>query len=99
MSKFKIFALWIVLVEILLILSANRLYFYQNKDSSGRLHLVEARRVIKEIEEQKPEASEIEAMSFNKYETIAGIREFVAGEACDNDYLVEEIAGKPMSFS
>jgi signal transduction histidine kinase len=50
--------------------------------------------VIKEIEEQKPEASEIEAMSFNQYETIAGIREFVAGEACDNDYLVEEIAGK-----
>lgn len=94
MSKFKIFTLWIVIVEILLILSANRLYFYQNNDSGGRLYLVEARRVIKEIEEQKPEASEIEAMSLNKYETIVGIREFVAGEACDNDYLVEEIAGK-----
>ena len=33
-------------------------------------------------------------MDFDKYETIAGVREFVAGEACDNDYLVEEIAGK-----
>lgn len=94
MSKFKIFTLWIVIVEILLILSANGLYFYQNNDNGGRLYLVEARRVIKEIEEQKPEASEIEAMSFNKYKTIVGIREFVAGEACDNDYLVEEIAGK-----
>lgn len=94
MSKFKIFTLGIVIVEILLILSVNRLYFYQNSDSSGRLYLVEARRVIKEIEEQKLEASEIEAMSLNKYETIVEIREFVAGEACDNDYLVEEIAGK-----
>lgn len=94
MSKFKIYMLWIVIVEILLILSANILYFYQNNDSAGRLYLVEARRLMKEIEEQKLEASEIEAMSLNKYETIVGIREFVAGETCDNDYLVEEIAGK-----
>ena len=94
MSKFKIFILWIVIVEILLILLANRFYFYQNNDSNGRLYLVEARRVIKEIEEQKLEASEIEAMSLNKYETIVGIRKFVAGETSDNDYLVEEIAGK-----
>lgn len=94
MSKFKFFILLIVIVEILLILSTNILYFWQNNGGEGKLYIVEARRVIKEIEEQKPEASEIEAMSFNQYETIAGIREFVAGEACDNDYLVEEIAGK-----
>lgn len=94
MSKFKVFILWIVIVEILLMLSTNILYFCQNNDMGGKLYLVETRRVIKEIEEQKPEASEIEEMSLNKYETIVGIREFVAGEACDNDYLVEEIAGK-----
>ena len=94
MSKFKIFVLLIVIIEILLILSANRLYFYQNNNSSGRLYLVEARRVVKEIEQQKLEASEIETMSFNPYETIVGMKEFVAGEFCDNDYLVEEIDGK-----
>ena len=94
MSKFKIFMFWIVIIEVLLILSTNRLYFYQNNDSDGKLYLVEAKRVIKEIEEQKLKDSEIEAMSLNKYETIVGIREFVAGETCDNDYLVEEIAGK-----
>lgn len=94
MSKFKIFVLWIVVVEILLILSINGLYFYQNDGSDGKLYLVEARRLMKEIEEQKPGASEIEAMNLDKYKTIAGIREFVAGEACDNGYLVEEIAGK-----
>ena len=63
MSKFKIFAILIVIVEILLIVSVNRLYFNQNNDSDGRLYLVEARRVIKEIEDQTREASEIEAMS------------------------------------
>ena len=94
MSKFKIFAILIVIVEILLIVSVNRLYFNQNNDSDGRLYLVEARRVMKEIEEQKLESTEIEAMSLSKYETLVGIREFVAGEACSNDYLVEEIAGK-----
>lgn len=87
------------MIEILLILSANGLYFYQNKDSGGKLYRVEARRAIKEIEEQNPGASGIEipdikAMRFDKYKTIAGIREFVAGETCDNEYLVEEIAGK-----
>ncbi|MBQ3512250.1 MAG: HAMP domain-containing histidine kinase [Lachnospiraceae bacterium] len=33
-------------------------------------------------------------MSLNKYETLVGISEFAPGEACANDYLVEEIAGK-----
>lgn len=93
MSRFKALTLWIVIVEILLILSANGLYFYLNS-GGGRLYRVEARRLVKEIEEQNPAASEIEAMNLNKYETITGIREFAAGEACDNDYLVEEIAGK-----
>ena len=86
--------LLIVIAEIVLILSANILYFHQNNDRDGRLYLVEARRLIKEIEERKPEPSEIEDMRFDQYQTIVGIREFVAGEACEHDYLVEEIAGK-----
>ncbi len=94
MSKFKMFMLWIAIAEILLILSANMLYFYHNNDRDGKLYLVEARRLRKEIEEQNPEVSEIEAMNCEKYQTIVGIREFAAGEACDNDYLVEEIAGR-----
>ena len=86
--------LLIVIAEIVLILSANILYFHQNNDRDGRLYLVEARRLIKEIEERKPEPSEIEDLHFDQYQTIVGIREFVAGEACEHDYLVEEIAGK-----
>lgn len=94
MSKFKIFTFWIVIVEILLILSANGLYIYKNSGSNGRLYIVEAKRVIKEIDKQRLTASEIETMDWDKYETIVGIREFVAGEVCANDYLVEEIGGK-----
>ena len=94
MNKFKFFTLLIVIAEILLIVSINGLYLYQNNNSDGRTYLVEAERLIKEIEEQKTEVSEIESMSLNKYETIVGIREFAPGESCANDYLVEEIDGE-----
>ncbi len=94
MSKFKIFTLLIIIVEIVLIVSVNIMYFQQNDGNGGREYLVEARRLIKEIEEQGLGASEIEAMSLNKYEMIVGIRAFVSGDASNNDYLVEEIAGK-----
>ena len=82
------------MVEILLMVSVNGLYNYQNSNSNGRTYLVEAGRVMKEIEKQKLQPSEIETMNLDKYETLVGISEFVAGKACENDYVVEEIAGK-----
>ena len=94
MSKFKLFTLWIVIVEIVLIVSVNVLHFHQNNDNGGRAYLVEAKRLVKEIEEQKLAASEIEAMSLDKYDLIVKISEFAVGKACANDYLVEEIDGK-----
>lgn len=93
MSKLKFSIFLIVIVEILLIVSVNAVYFQKNGGNDGREYLVEARRVIMEIEEQNLESSEIEAMSLDKYETLVGIREFVPGEANNNDYLVEEIGG------
>ena len=93
MSKFKIFAFWIVFIEIVLILLVNGLYIHENSGSPGRLYLVEAKRLIREIEEQQLTESEIETMDMKKYETIVDISGFVAGEACKNDYLVEEIGG------
>ena len=94
MSKFKLFTLWIVIVEIVLIVSVNVLHFHQNNDNGGRAYLVEAKRLVKEIEEQKLAASEIEAMSLDKYDLIVKISEFASGKACANDYMVEEIDGK-----
>ncbi len=94
MSKFKIFTLLIIIVEIVLIVSVNIMYFQQNDGNGGREYLVEASRLIKEIEGQRIEPSEIEAISLHKYDSIVGISEFVAGKSCANDYLVEEIDGK-----
>lgn len=94
MSKFRVFSFWIVTIEILLIVLGNGLYIYDNSGESGRLYLVEAKRVIGEIKEQQLAENEIEAIDLDKYETIVDIREFVAGEICANDYLVEEIDGK-----
>ena len=94
MSKFKIFAFWIILIEIVLVVLGNGLYLYESSGNSGRLYLVEVSRLVKEIEEQKLTSSQIESINLNKYETIVDIGEFVAGESCKHDYLVEEINGK-----
>ena len=82
-----------ILIEWLLILFVNVFILGKNQGDAGRLYLVETRRVRKEIEEQALTKNEIETMNLEKYKTIVGIREFVAGEDCRNDYLVEKIDG------
>lgn len=94
MNKFKLFTLWIIIIEIVLIVSVNVMYFHQNNDNDGRTYLVEAKRLVKEIEGQQLKAYEIEMINLEKYDLIVRISEFVAGETCANDYLVEEIDGK-----
>ena len=94
MSKFKIFAFWMIVIEIVLVVLGNGLYIYERSGNSGRLYLVEVSRLVKEIEEQKLTSSQIESINLNKYETIVDMGEFVAGESCKHDYLVEEINGK-----
>ena len=94
MSKFKIFAFWMIVIEIVLVVLGNGLYIYEKSGNSGRLYLVEASRLVKEIEEQKLTSSQIGSINLNKYETIVDMGEFVAGESCKHDYLVEEINGK-----
>ena len=78
----------------MLVVLGNGLYLYESSGNSGRLYLVEVSRLVKEIEEQKLTSSQIESINLNKYETIVDIGEFVAGESCKHDYLVEEINGK-----
>jgi signal transduction histidine kinase len=78
----------------MLILIANITYYNQNSESKGKIYLVEAKRIVKEIEKQKLEPSEIETMNLDKYDTIVSVRKFVAGETTENNYLVEEINGE-----
>ena len=93
MNKFKLFTFWIIFMELLLIIFINVHILGENQGSTGRLYLVESKRIRKEIEEQNVTKHQIETMDLGKYETIVGIREFVAGENGRYDYLVEEIDG------
>lgn len=94
MSRFKTFSIWIVIAEVLLIMFANGLFYHQNQNTSGRIYLVEASRLVKDIKERSLTSDEIENMRLEQYESIVGIEAFVAGEACAYDYVVEEIDGK-----
>ena len=94
MSRFKYFSLCVVLAYLLIIVFANGLYYFRDNESAGRIYLVEARRLIQEIKDKNLNIDEADKTLFDKYDTIVGISEFVPGEACANDYLVEEINGR-----
>ncbi len=94
MSRFKTFSIWIVIAEVLLIIFANGLFYHQNQNTSGRIYLVEASRLVKDIKERNLTSDEIENMRLEQYDSIVAIEAFVAGETCAYDYVVEEIDGK-----
>lgn len=89
MSRYKRFAYLIFIIEIILLLSCNGLYLYQNKSNSGRMYRVEAGRVAIELQENAPEEIDL-----TKYDTILAVREFDSKEVCNNDYVVEKVGGK-----
>lgn len=89
MSRYKRFAYLIFIIEIILLLSCNGLYLYQNKSNSGRMYRVEAGRVAIELQENAPEEIDL-----TKYDTILAVREFDSEEVCNNDYVVEKVGGK-----
>ncbi len=89
MSRFKCFACLILIFEIILLLSGNALYIYQNTSNSDRIYRVETNRVAKELQENSPGE-----MDLTEYDTILAVSEFDPGEVCNNDYVVEEANGK-----
>lgn len=58
------------------------------------MYRVEARRIAKEIVEQKSLGVGLERLDLSKYETIINVSEFVPDEECSNEYLVEKIDDK-----
>lgn len=98
MSKYKRFAGFIIIAEIILVLLCNGLYLWKNHSNAGRLYRVEAGRVVLQLAELAAEdksMSEIlAAIDLSGYETIAGVSEFHPKEICNHDYVVEEIDGK-----
>ena len=93
MSKYKVFVIWIFIVEILLILLCNFVYIKEHGNAAHRLYRVEAKRVVTQIAEQNMTDEEIAAMDLSEYASILHVSEFQANEICNNDYVVEEING------
>ena len=94
MSKFKKFVWLIIIIELLLIVMCNIFYVRNVQNTEGRMHRVEAKRVVTAIAEQNLSDEEIATLDLSEYETILSISEFVPDEECNNDYLVESIDGK-----
>ena len=89
MGRYKRFAYLIFIIEIILLLSCNGLYLYQNKSNFGRMYRVEAGRVAIELQENAPEEIDLA-----EYDTILAVSEFDSEEVCNNDYVVEKVGGK-----
>lgn len=94
MSRFKNFVCFIVIAEILLGVFCNGLYLYGHKTNAGRLYRVETNRVFMELQETVMEGGNPEDIDLSEYKSIVGVSEFIAGEVCNNDYVVEEINGR-----
>ena len=105
MSRYKRFAITIIIIEILVILTCNLLFLRHQAGETGRLYRVEAARVVRELQElqqqeevnqQVPEGSAelAEKLDLTEYTTLLAVREFVPDEICHNDYLVEQVGDK-----
>ncbi len=88
MNKYKIFAVSIVIVEIILVILGNVFYFTQNTNASERIYRVEAKRVADELKERT-----LDEIDLKKYDQILAVSEFDASEICNDDYIVVDIDG------
>ena len=93
MSRFRVFAGLIFIIEIVLTVLCNGIYIYQNQSDMGRLYRVEAARIVREIADKEWTAEQVSEMDLSGYETIIKVAAFQSEENCNNDYLVEEIGG------
>ena len=89
MKRYKKFTIFIIVIEILVVMVCNLLFVRSNTDDSGRLYRVEAARLVRELQEK-----DVTVIDLRKYSTLLAVGEFVPGETCHNDYLVEQVGDK-----
>lgn len=100
MGRYRKFSIFIIIIEILLIVVCNLLFARSHADHGGRMYRVEAARVVRELQEAINQSGAggntdlTEELDLTKYTTLLAVREFVPGEACHNDYLVEQVGEK-----
>lgn len=94
MSKFRKTAAFIIVIEIVLIILSNLFYVSEAFGESGRLYRVQIRRLVRELQNTSVQDADLQAVDLSDYETIVAVKEFDANEACNHDYVVEQINGR-----
>ena len=90
MKRYKFCTFVCILIELVLILAANVLWFSCAEDLESRMYRVEASRVAEEL--RKSEGS-VEYLNLSDYDTIVSVRAFDPGERSNEDYVVEDVNG------
>ena len=93
MNRFKKASTIIIFAEIIVIILLNIIYFSGVKKHE-RFYRVEAERVVRLLESDSTLLDNPEGIDLTQFETIEKVSEFVPTEICNNDYVVEEVAGK-----
>ena len=93
MNRFKKASTIIIFAEIIVIILLNIIYFSGVKKHE-RFYRVEAERVVRLLESDSTLLDNPEDIDLTQFETIEKVSEFVPTEICNNDYVVEVVAGK-----
>lgn len=88
MKKYKVFIIFMIIVEISVIFITNYLYINNSKSNESRQYRVESSRVAEDIKN-----SGYDKLDISKYNTILNVSIFNENEYCKNDYLIENIDG------
>ncbi len=93
MSKFRRFAILVLIFELLLCATANILWFSLSDNNSGAVWRVEASRIAFRLE--KEQLSDINP---EDYSTITRVSVYNPDEICNSDYLVLNVGGTLYRF-
>lgn len=89
MSRYKRFAVLIIVIELALLLLCNGLYILKDRGNPERLYRVEAARVALQLEEKG-----VSGIDLSAYKTIVGVSEFDPEKTCGHDYIVAKAGGR-----
>ncbi len=89
MSRYKRFAVLIIVIELAILLLCNGLYILKDRGNPERLYRVEAARVALQLEEKG-----ISGIDLSPYKTIVGVSEFDPEKTCGHDYIVAKAGGR-----
>ena len=92
MNRFKKAASLIIIAELIIIVILNIIYFSVIR-TNGRFYRVEAERVVRLLEGDSSFLENPENIDLSQFNQILRVSIYDPSEICNNDYVVEEVAG------